>query len=301
MKLWSTHVPLVVVADDYGISIDRSRGIIHSMLCGIVTNTSIMANMCTADPSLDLLRSNGLLERVGLHLNLSEGTPLSAPSEIPSLVIASGTSSPRFLGKAGFQNACRDGKIRVEHVRIEARAQLEWFNRNVGHPPIHVDSHQHVHVLPLLVDTLATLFVDMGVTFVRTPTNTAHTTDRRPPCSVCSVVSSNGATARIRFRTHGLCCLDTFVGLSFCGTRYTMAQIVGIVDARIAAGACSIEMMVHPGFPELAEPTTPCTENCDSFNTSDDRFAELTTLCTPGFPSCIHPNVRLAYFAELLS
>jgi predicted glycoside hydrolase/deacetylase ChbG (UPF0249 family) len=168
-----------------------------------------------------------------------------------------------------------------------------------------VDSHQHVHVLPALVDTLAKLFVDMGVTFVRTPTTTARATDRRPPCAVCSVVSSHAATARKRFRVYGLCCLDAFVGLSFCGTIYTVAQIVDAVDTEIDVGACSVEMMTHPGFPERMEPTaldqsSVCTGDCDSFNTSDNRFTELKTLCDPGVAGRLDPIVRLTHFAELM-
>ena len=34
----------VVVADDFGISMERSRGIIRALNSGVVTNTSVMAN-----------------------------------------------------------------------------------------------------------------------------------------------------------------------------------------------------------------------------------------------------------------
>jgi predicted glycoside hydrolase/deacetylase ChbG (UPF0249 family) len=128
------------------------------MLQGIVTNTSIMANMDDAETSLELLRANGLIERVGLHVNLTEGRPLSSPADIPSLLDVSRHEDPHFMGKAGFYEACQTGKVCIKHVQTEVRAQLQWFIRNIGHPPVHVDSHQHVHVLPPLVDMLAALF-----------------------------------------------------------------------------------------------------------------------------------------------
>ena len=291
-------IPFVVVADDYGISIDRSRGIIQSMLLGIVTNTSIMANMDTAGQALDMLRSNGLLGRVGIHLNLTEGRPLSPASEISSLV----DSDHMFLGKGAFHAACLNGEVQIEHVQTEVRAQIQWFIRNVGFPPVHVDSHQHVHVLPPLVGMLAVLLFDMGVTFVRTPAP-AVPNRRQPLCTVCSVVSSQAIAARKQFRAQGLWCLDAFVGLSFCGGSYTRTQVLDAVAAQVHAGARSIEMMTHPGFtePTMLDPTLVSPQGLDSVGVSEDRHSELMVLCDPEFPIHLQPIVHLTQFTALLS
>jgi hypothetical protein len=48
----------------------------------------------------------------GLHLNLTEGRPLSRPEDISSFL----TSEGNFLGREGFQQAVADGHIALEEV-----------------------------------------------------------------------------------------------------------------------------------------------------------------------------------------
>ena len=81
---------------------------------------------------------------LGLHLNLSEGRPLSPRDEVPSLVDEDG----RLLGKAGLWAACADGAVRPSDVAREANVQLRQFALLVGRSPTHVDGHQHAHVAP---------------------------------------------------------------------------------------------------------------------------------------------------------
>lgn len=60
---------------------------------------------------------------LGLHLNLSEGVPVSDPSSIPSLLVSS-ESIPQFRGKEGFIQAEKEGVIQVNDVEYELRAQV---------------------------------------------------------------------------------------------------------------------------------------------------------------------------------
>ncbi len=108
---------------------------------------------------MELAKYHRLDHLCGLHLNLTEGTPSSLPSEIPSLL----NSDARFRGKQGFNEACRRGEIIISEVIIEARAQIAWFCLNMGRAPAHIDGHQHCHVQPSLVTGLATVFRDYSV------------------------------------------------------------------------------------------------------------------------------------------
>ena len=63
----------VIVADDFGICMERSRGIVQAIKGGVVTCTSVMANGAAATEAIQLARDHGLLHVVGLHLNLTEG------------------------------------------------------------------------------------------------------------------------------------------------------------------------------------------------------------------------------------
>lgn len=60
---------------------------------------------------------------MGLHLNISEGIPVSDPGSIPSLVVMK-DGIPQFRGKEGFIAAEQDGAVSVEDVVRELRAQV---------------------------------------------------------------------------------------------------------------------------------------------------------------------------------
>ena len=76
--------------------------------------------------------------RIGLHLQLTDGTPLSAPDTVPSLVDDSG----RFVRKGiALQN------VNSREVLREWRLQLAAI-RSLGFEPTHIDSHHDVHWQP---------------------------------------------------------------------------------------------------------------------------------------------------------
>merc|ERR1740115_381296 len=168
----------VVVADDFGISMERSRGIIQALKSGVVTSTSVMANGDAAVEAIEMARANGLLGVVGLHLNLTEGRPLSRPQDIPSLLLQRGeTHQPGtglkggtlLRGKMGYRNACGSGELKAAEAATEARAQLAWFEKHVGCMPRFVDGHQHCHVVPAVREALAAVFAAAGVRVTRVP------------------------------------------------------------------------------------------------------------------------------------
>ena len=70
-------MPLIIHADDFGINESVSRCIAECIDRGWVSETSLMVNMPYADDAVELARQRGFDERVGLHLNLSEGRPLT--------------------------------------------------------------------------------------------------------------------------------------------------------------------------------------------------------------------------------
>ena len=131
-----------------GICMERSRGIIHAIKHGAVTYTAVVANGSAAIESIALLRAEGLLGRVGLHLNLTEGRPLSDPGRVPSLLCPDGGGLLR--GKRGLREACAAGLVRPDEAVEEAEAQIRWFRAHVGETPTHINGHQHCHVIPAL-------------------------------------------------------------------------------------------------------------------------------------------------------
>ena len=91
-----------IVADDFGISEQRNLGIVHAMLHGVVTHTSIMANGAAAAAAVALAHEHGLSDRVNLHLNLTEGRPLlrirrKAVQALSESTVSLVCSSPRQI------------------------------------------------------------------------------------------------------------------------------------------------------------------------------------------------------------
>ena len=71
---------VIVNADDFGLSAGVTEGILRAHREGIVTSTTILANMPAAEEAVRrLAEAPGL--GVGVHLNVSQGPVLSAQGE----------------------------------------------------------------------------------------------------------------------------------------------------------------------------------------------------------------------------
>jgi predicted glycoside hydrolase/deacetylase ChbG (UPF0249 family) len=155
---------LIVNADDFGLAPGVNAGIVEAIEAGSVTSVSVLANA----PGLDdaFRRAPGLAGRVGmgLHLNLTMGSPVSPPSEVRSLIDGLG----RFLPLDRLVRRGLAGGVRPAEVRQEADAQLMRLV-SAGLRITHVDSHRHVHAYPWVRGAVAAAAADRGILLVRRP------------------------------------------------------------------------------------------------------------------------------------
>lgn len=134
--------PVVLCADDFGLTDGVSRGIAELAEAGRLTATGAMTNMPgwrRNAPRLEPLRGR---IAIGLHLNLTVGKPLG-----PMPGFAPGGVFPplkELLAKA------LTGRLPAAEVREEIARQLQAFEEAHGARPDFVDGHQHVHVLPVV-------------------------------------------------------------------------------------------------------------------------------------------------------
>ena len=77
---------LIVNADDFGLTAGVSRGILDAHRTGIVTSTTLLVNRAMPPAQIEELTASAL--GVGVHLNLTLGTPVADPKRVPSLVDA---------------------------------------------------------------------------------------------------------------------------------------------------------------------------------------------------------------------
>ena len=135
---------LIVNADDFGRAPGVSRGIVEAHRAGILTSTTLMVNLPWSRDASDLAVSVPALG-VGLHLSFCYGESLA--SDAPSLL-----GDDELLDR----NLARlQGRLLVEDIDREARAQLERFRKLTGRNPTHIDSHQHVHSWPEVREAVA--------------------------------------------------------------------------------------------------------------------------------------------------
>lgn len=125
---------LIVNADDFGLTTGVCRGILEAHRRGIVTSTTLLVNRPVPGELLAQLKATQV--GVGLHLNLTLGTPLSPASTVPSLADAEG----KFVRDAR-QTAAR---AKPEEAEWELRAQVEAFLAIMNRAPTHLDSHHHI-------------------------------------------------------------------------------------------------------------------------------------------------------------
>lgn len=133
---WRT---LALCADDFGIAPGVSAGIATLARAERLTAVACITNSphwVAAAPALAGLPPS---VDVGLHLNLTEGRPLS-----PRLA----RHWPRLPGLGRLLLQAHLRLLPIAAVRNEVHAQLAAFTQAVGRPPAFVDGHQHVHHLP---------------------------------------------------------------------------------------------------------------------------------------------------------
>ncbi|MBH8599208.1 carbohydrate deacetylase [Thermoactinomyces sp. CICC 10523] len=142
------HRFLIVNADDFGLSDAVNRGIVEAHQNGIVTSTTIMANMPGFDNAVSL--ANELPDLgIGFHFNLTYGAPLLPPEEIPSLVDDQGNFRP--ISRETIEN------WKTEDIAKELAAQWEKVKAS-GIKITHLDSHHYIQIMP----SVRSLFLELA-------------------------------------------------------------------------------------------------------------------------------------------
>lgn len=137
---------LIVNADDFGYSKGVNYGIIEAHLNGIVNSATMMMNMYAVEHGIELAKLHPTLG-LGVHLVLTAGKPLL--TGLHTIVDQNGD----FLKNSYWYD---NPVINVEEVEKEWDAQIQKF-LSYGLNPSHLDSHHHVHMIPILHPVIAKL------------------------------------------------------------------------------------------------------------------------------------------------
>ncbi len=156
---------LIVNADDFGISEEVNAAIAEAFEKGLVDRTTLMVNMPDAAGAMEIARKRGFADKVGLHLNLTSGKPLTREMAADRLMCGqNGEYTAEFAGclKTRFFLP----KDTRDNIGKELRAQLDEYGK-LGGTLWHIDSHHHVHTDPSVWSVLQKVLKDYPVTSVR--------------------------------------------------------------------------------------------------------------------------------------
>lgn len=212
---------LWVNADDFGLHADVNRAIVEGVEAGRIQSFSVSANGACVDwPCLEALFRRGV--RIGVHLTwVGEAWLLDGRRwpKWPALALA-------LMRHPGL----------VAAVEQEGRRQIAAF-REHGITLAHLDSHQHVHVLPGLWRVTQRLAGEAGIPRVRVPWCPARCGVRR---SVGGVVLQ-GLSG---WRRHAAPTARPCLGLAHSG--HNTIEIIR-AELREARGH-DVEFVSHPGY-----------------------------------------------------
>lgn len=134
---------IIINADDFGRSSDINAGILKAFEDSLINHTTLMVNMPYVDEALQIAEANNLLEKVGLHLNLTEGKPLYKEFDKRLLDCNGYFLKEQFYLRRGWHRFFLPLNIR-KSIYKEFDLQFQKF-LSLGFTKIHVDSHNHIH------------------------------------------------------------------------------------------------------------------------------------------------------------
>jgi len=150
---------LIINSDDFGETVEITRGIIEGIEASVVTSTTILANMPGTELAITEAARRGRQASFGVHLNLCEGRPLTSPR---SLVGDDG----RFHRKGRMALRAIARRIDLEELAAELEAQIAKV-KDGGVQISHLDSHKHLHQLPGVSRVVAGLARRFGIERIR--------------------------------------------------------------------------------------------------------------------------------------
>ena len=275
---------LIIVADDLGSSTQRSHGIFLCFEQGVVRSAGVIPNMGDSARAAKHAREKKLA--CGLHLNLTDESPVADPAHIETLVDAQGN----FLGGPGLRRVLDGGGVDRAHLEREVRAQMEWMFDHHGYPT-HVSSHGHIHVHRLVMPVVVEAMERYSIRFLRMPAE-----EPLPPFGydvpdeqLERVAALNAETASARALLAGTMIetADHFRGSTLLGnaSKKNMRHVL----AKLPDGVT--ELMVHPSSPSSYG--TP-------FDLDPQRITELQMLLDPELPKLLaERKIELASYADL--
>ena len=138
----------ILHADDFGRTETVNESITYGFKNGYLSRTTIMVNMPYYQEAKGLARDYGFYDKIGLHINIVCGDPLTEPiKSCPNFTNKNGKFNGRF-----FQNKRLWFFLSIKEKKalyLEIEAQIKRYLED-GFTLLHADSHGHTHTFPAI-------------------------------------------------------------------------------------------------------------------------------------------------------
>jgi chitin disaccharide deacetylase len=145
---------LIINADDLGLSdpVNSAIGLLYDS--SAITGSSIMPVARRFDGAVSMLKEKGVKDP-GVHLTFTSGAePV--------------TGGVLFSSYPALMSRYFSGRLDLGWVRGEIRAQINKVAEQLFEPT-HIDSHEHIHMLPGIFDIVLDAAREFNIPYVRVP------------------------------------------------------------------------------------------------------------------------------------
>ena len=163
---------MIINADDCGRNSMVNQEINRYIEVGVITSTTVMANMDDLDGAVRLYQKYSERVSFGAHLNLTQGAPLTDPSIFLKYGFCKDNNGKVEFNGMPFRWKYINAELRNAAYR-ELMKQIEKIS-GAGIHISHIDSHQHIHFAPCLTSVFAQVAKDATISRIRRPKNFLH-------------------------------------------------------------------------------------------------------------------------------
>ena len=278
-------------ADDFGISKGVNAAIKKAYDEGILNAASLMVAQKYAKEAAQLSKNMEDLD-LGLHVNLTNEYPILPANEIPLLTGKDGKFKNGFV-KLLILSIFKSKELRRE-VRAEIEAQI-LRAEEMGLKLSHIDSHRHVHMIPLIFKVMLELKEKYHISRIRV-------------INECALLSAKTNKSKSYLFDGGLIkyfLLRFFAVLNGYKSNtyfYTMLYTCKLSSEHfqkvlIPYGYDRVEVMIHPSITEIDQ--NHKEDIFDQNVLSPWRDAELKTLLDKSILQNFEFEAKYPYLYEL--
>ena len=151
---------IIVNADDFGLTESCSKAIAEAFKQNLISSTTACANGEYIERAFMLAEEYGFSDKVCIHLNLTEGTPITGAIKQDVFFCQDGVFHDKI------NRLKKPTKSQLANIETELTAQIERLKR-IGFNITHADSHHHIHTDVFFENTIKNVLFAYGIKKIR--------------------------------------------------------------------------------------------------------------------------------------